>query len=163
MKCNFKIVLGAAALVAAFSVNSAQRDITVTADIDVTADVTQADGSSLPQTIAMQYLPSKGLNSYSLPIKFWSNNVAKDLNVSIVGVPELVDVTGSNPIPLTVSINRRPLSIVPIMFTAASTFPSGILNGSSVMPLDIAQATPAVVTPSGNYSGVISLVVTHAP
>lgn len=48
MKSNFKTIIGAAALIAAFSAGAAQRDITVTADIDPTIDVTQADGTALP-------------------------------------------------------------------------------------------------------------------
>jgi len=163
MKNHFKIALVAASLFTAFSVSAAQRDITVTADIDTTVDVTLADGSALPNTVAMQYLPGKGLSAHSEKIKFWSNTASKDLNVSLAGAPVLLDVTGANPIPLSVSVNGTSLSTTPVSFPYATTFPSGITNGSSVMPLVIAQETPSVVTASGNYSGIVSLVVTQAP
>uniref|UniRef100_UPI003019344C CS1 type fimbrial major subunit n=1 Tax=Cedecea sp. MMO-103 TaxID=3081238 RepID=UPI003019344C len=56
MKTQIKVISFVSVLVTAFSVNAVQRDITVTANIDPTVDVTLADGSPLPSSIAMQYL-----------------------------------------------------------------------------------------------------------
>lgn len=163
MKSNFKIALGAAALIAAFSVSAVQRDITVTASIDPTVDVTRADGSALPGAVEMQYLPGKGLQAYQEQIKFWSNTENRALNVSLVSAPSLTDVAGANAIPLSVSINGQALSTTATSFAYATTFPGGVTNGSSAMPLVIAQKTPGVITsPAGTYSGVVSLVVTQA-
>lgn len=162
MKSNFKIALAAAALVTAFGAHAAQRDITVTASIDPTVDVTKADGSALPAAVEMQYLPGKGLQAYREQIKFWSNTENRDLNVSLVSEPSLTDVAGANAIPLSVSVNGKALTTTATPFAYATTFPSGVTNGSSAMPLVIAQKTPGVVTAAGNYSGIVSLVVTQA-
>lgn len=162
MKSSLKITLIAGMLVTAFSASAVQRDITVTASIDPTVDITLADGSPLPASVAMQYLPGKGLAAHKENIKFWSNTADKALNVSLAYTPALTDANGSNPIPLSVSVNGKNLSTTATSLPYATTFPSGITNGSSTMPLVIAQATPAAVTTAGNYTGIVSLVVTQA-
>lgn len=163
MKSNFKIALAAAALVTAFGANAVQRDITVTANIDPTVDVTRADGSALPAAVEMQYLPGKGLQAYKEQIKLWSNTADRALNVSLVSEPSLTDAAGANAIPLSVSVNGKALTTTATSFDYATTFPSGVTNGSSAMPLVIAQKTPGVITsPAGTYSGIVSLVVTQA-
>lgn len=162
MKSNFKTVIGAAAFIAAFSAGAVQRDITVTADIDSTIDVTQADGTALPSSVAMQYLPGKGLSAYRQSIKFWSNTADRDLNIRLATSPSLTDLNGANPIPLSVTVNGTALSTTASTLTYASLFPAGITNGSSAVPLMISQTTPGVVTASGRYSGIVSLVVTQA-
>lgn len=162
MKNNLKTFIGAAALMAAFSASAVQRDITVTADIDSTVDVTLADGSALPASIAMQYLPGKGLDSHKQNIKFWSNAVNKDLNVSLASSPSLTDGNGGNAIPLSVSVNGTALTTTAAVLTYASLFPTGITNGSAIVPLVISQANQQAAITSGKYSGVVSLVVTQA-
>lgn len=164
MKSNFKLALGAAALIAAFSASAAQRDITVTADIDSSVDVTLADGSALPSSVALQYLPGKGLGAYKENVKFWSNVDKKDLNISLATSPSLTDASGRNAIPLSVTVNGAAVTTTASTLTFASLFPSGsITNGSSTMPLVISQATPGTIATSGKYSGIVSLVVTQAP
>ncbi len=162
MKNNVKMIVAAGVLVTAFNVCAVQRDITVTADIDPTVDVTMADGSSLPSSITMQYLPGKGLAAHKENIKFWSNSADKALNVSLASLPLLTDINGSNAIPLSVSVNGIDLSTTATTFPYSTTFPSGIINGSSSMPLVISQEKPGAVEKAGTYSGIVSLVVTQA-
>lgn len=164
MKSNFKTVLGAAVLIAAFGASAAQRDITVTADIDSSVDVTLADGSALPASVAMQYLPGKGLGAYKENIKFWSNADKKDLNISLASSPSLTDASGGNAIPLSVTVNGAAVTTTASTLAFATLFPSGsIASGSSTMPLVISQKTPGTIATSGKYSGIVSLVVTQAP
>ncbi|MTD28098.1 CS1 type fimbrial major subunit [Erwinia sorbitola] len=162
MKSHFKLIAVAGMLVTAFGTSAVQRDITVTADIDPTVDITLADGSSLPSSIAMQYLPGKGLAAHKENIKFWSNTEDRALNVSLANAPSLTDANGSNAIPLSVSVNGKKLSTTATSLAYATTFPSGIANGSSTMPLVIAQATPGNVSSAGTYTGIVSLIVTQA-
>lgn len=156
MKCNIKLALVASVLATAFSAGAVQKDINVTADIDPTIDVTLADGTPLPASVAMQYLPGKGLTAHTESIKFWANAVDKDLSLRLVNTPALTDVTGSTSIPLSVTVNGTKLTTTAATLPYASTFPSGIANGSSAMPLVIAQETPGTVTSAGIYSGVVS-------
>ncbi|MDQ9125478.1 CS1 type fimbrial major subunit [Serratia fonticola] len=162
MKSIFKIALSSAALLTAINANAVQQDITVTADIDPTIAITQADNSALPASITMQYLPSKGLEAYRNNIKLWSNTADRDLNVSLASSPSLTDQSGNNAIPLSVTLNGQKLSATTTVFNYATTFPAGITNGSAAMPLIISQTTAGVATASGKYSGIVSLVVTQA-
>lgn len=162
MKTQIKVISLVSVLATAFGVNAVQRDITVTADIDPTVDITLADSSPLPSSIAMQYLPGKGLAAHKENIKFWSNTADRALNVSLANTPSLTDANGANPINLSVSINGKALTTSATSFDYATTFPSGIANGSSTMPLVISQAQPGEVTAAGTYTGMVSLVVTQA-
>ncbi len=45
--------------------------------------MTQADNTPLPASIDMQYLPGRGLESYRLNTKVWSNSATS--NVKVVG------------------------------------------------------------------------------
>lgn len=161
MKNFVKSISLVGVMVATFNANAVQRDITVTANIDPTVDLTLADGTPLPTAINMQYLPGKGLAAYRENVKFWSNTADRALNVSLASTPQLTDENGSNPIPLSVSINGNTLSTTAISLAYASTFPNGISNGSSVLPLVISQKSVGVVSQAGIYKGIVSLVVSQ--
>ena len=162
MKKQVKAISMVALLAAAFTVSAAQRDIRVTADIDPTVDITLANGSPLPTTAAMQYLPGKGLADYSEQVKLWSNTADRDLLVSLVNQPLLKDSSGENPIPLKVTLNGNELATTSTTMPFATTFPNGVANGSSAMPLVISQANAGAINAAGSYSGTVSIVVAQA-
>ncbi len=58
MKTSFIAAAVALATVYTFSVSAVQKDITVTA-IDSTLELLQADGSSLPSTMKLDWAPGK--------------------------------------------------------------------------------------------------------
>lgn len=62
MKTSFIAAAVALATVYSFSVSAVQKDITVTANIDSTLELLQADGSSLPSTMKLDFMPGKGLS-----------------------------------------------------------------------------------------------------
>lgn len=162
MKNQIKTISIISLFAAVFSVSAAQQDITVTAQIDPTVDITLDNGSPLPATGTMQYLPGKGLGDYSKQVKLWSNTVDRDLLVSLVNSPLLTDETGTSDIPLKVTLNGEALSISQKKMTYATTFPNGIEHGSSTMPLVISQANPGLITKAGRYTGIVSIVVAQA-
>lgn len=162
MKNNILVMVGAALCVTALNVSAVQRDITITADIDPTVDITMADGSPLVQSINMQYLPGKGLATNKQNVKLWSNAENKALNISLGSNPELTDVSGQNKIPLAVSINGTALSTTASTLQYSSIFPAGIQNGSIVMPLSVSQKELGVAKTAGSYSGIVSLIITQA-
>lgn len=57
MKTSFIAAAVALATVYSFSVSAVQKDITVTANIDSTLELLQADGSSLPSTMKLDFMP----------------------------------------------------------------------------------------------------------
>lgn len=164
MKPIMKPAMALTALLAAFSASAAQKEITVTADIDPTAAITRADGSALPDQINMQYLPGSGLRPHTEQVKLWSNDVSKTLEVRLGHSPALNRIFGgAAPIPLSVSLNGQSLATTATPFAPGILFPGGdITGGSIVMPLNIAQTTHGVVAEAGVYSGIVSIIVTQS-
>lgn len=162
MKMLPKMALCSAALLTAFAANAFQADITVVADIDPTVSITGGDGTALPDTLPMLYKPGRGLDPINKQIKLWSNSTEKNLTVALASKPLLTSPDATKNIPLSVSLDGKPLDTTATTFEYASTFPSGIANGSRVMPLVISQTTREVVTEQGKYSGLVSIIVSQA-
>lgn len=162
MKMLPKMALCSAAMLAAFAANAFQADITVTADIDPTVSITGGDGTALPDTLPMLYKPGRGLDPVNKQIKLWSNSTDKDLTVALASNPLLTSPDATKNVPLNVSLDGKALGTTATVFPYATTFPSGITNGSRVMPLVISQKTREVVTEQGKYSGLVSLIVSQA-
>ncbi|WP_435952200.1 CS1 type fimbrial major subunit [Dryocola sp. BD626] len=140
-----------------------QKDITVTANVDATLDMTTETGAALPSTMVMSYMPGTGLQPLMQQTKIFSNDPDKDVNISLAGAPQLLDTLGSSPaIPLTVKYGSTTLTAAPQVLTATTLFPTGdTTNGSIIQPLMISQSTQKVV-PTGRYSGIVSLILTQA-
>ncbi|CAI1142363.1 MULTISPECIES: CS1 type fimbrial major subunit [Serratia] len=155
------------ALAALFSLSAmaVQKDITVTADIDPTVELLQSDGTALPSSIKMTYLPGVGLQKQTLSTKIFTNDATKQVEMRLLATPSLTSITTPTAaaIPLTVSYNGKALTTAVTKDSTlepAVLFPNGRLDGGSV-PFDlvIAQSTPGLVTTSGSYQGVVSLVL----
>lgn len=150
-------------LLAAFGAQAAQKDITVTASVDAAIDMVQSDGTALPSTIAMDYLPGSGLAAKSLSVKFFTNDTAKNVDLALIASPQLGHLAlPAKTVPLTVKYNGQALTTTATNLTAASLFPSGytVATGSVAKQLEISQTTAGVLD-SGNYSGVVSLLITQ--
>lgn len=158
---KLKVLICAAGLLSAVAAQAYQTDITVNANIDPTAALTLADGTAMPSSVTMTYVPGNGLSAYKNNIKIWSN-AQVDMNVSLAADPQLSDASGENPIPLTVKLNGTALSTANTTFNYSTLFPNGLANGSLALPLAIAQKSAAQTFIAGKYSGVISLVVSQA-
>lgn len=154
----------AAALIS-MSAFAVQKDITVTANIDTTLEMLSADGSPLPNTLQMQYLPGTGLQSAVVNTKIFTNDKAKDLQIRLVAEPSMKNQTnpGANQIPLKVSLGDTVLSTTSATLKAAELFTGELEQGSNVLPLSIAQKTVEAVTASGSYQGLVSVILTQAP
>lgn len=162
MKMLPKMALCSATMLTAFVANAFEADITVTADIDPTVSITGGDGTALPDTLPMLYKPGRGLDPIDKPIKLWSNTTDKNLTVALASSPQLTSPDATKNIPLSVSLDGKALTTTATTFEYKSTFPSGITNGSRVMPLVISQTTREAVTEQGKYSGLVSLIVAQA-
>lgn len=167
MKNTFIKPLTVAALFVALTgtASAVQKDITVTANVDASIDMTLSDGSALPKSVEMQYIPGNGLSPVSMMTKIWSNATtadAGDVHLQLITDPQLINNTGpsANPIPLSVSWGGETLSVAtPIDITAAVLFPNGAdaaTTGSIAKELQISQATKGTVE-TGIYQGVVSI------
>lgn len=163
MKFIIKPLVALCLVAAAGSSFAVQKDITVTANVDASLDMTQADGSALPSAVEMQYTPGNGLNTYSVESKIWSNDTtstAGDIHMKLVSDAELVNTAGAegNTVPLTVSWGSDTLSTdKDVDLAVADIFPGGdSATGSVARALTIAQTTKGALE-SGTYQGVVSL------
>ncbi|CAH0304811.1 hypothetical protein WB66_23935 [bacteria symbiont BFo1 of Frankliniella occidentalis] len=161
MKINFTS-LCVVGMIFTSAAHAYQADITVTSTIDPTAGITMSDGSALPKSIDMNYTPGKGLNSYSDQVKLWTNG-DYDMKVRLANTPQLMDVSGINTIPLMVKLNNTELNTTDTTYNFSQLFPSGNIDqGSNSMPLLIKQANATQAFVAGNYSGMVSMVISQA-
>lgn len=161
MRHSIKPLLIVAAMASSFSALAIQKDITVNASVDSQLDMTQADNTPLPASIDMQYLPGRGLDSYRLNTKVWSNSATSNVKVRLVSAAQLSNADGDQTVPMTVKLGDKTLTTTDAEFTGAELFPGSIENGSAVLPLIISQTTKGILK-TGQYSGVVSLMLTQA-
>ncbi|HDR9506982.1 Cro/Cl family transcriptional regulator [Burkholderia cepacia] len=154
----------AAVALMSMSAHAAQKDITVTANIDTTLEMLSADGSALPTTMTMQYMPGSGLQSAAVSAKIFTNDKAKDLQIRLAAVPSLKNQTnpGAAAIPLAVKLGGTELSTTAATLKASEIFTGELAQGSNALELSISQKTAESVTASGNYQGVVSVIVTQS-
>ncbi|KAF1371249.1 CS1 type fimbrial major subunit [Yokenella regensburgei] len=161
MRHSIKPLLIVAAMASSFSALAIQKDITVNASVDSQLDMTQADNTPLPASIDMQYLPGRGLDSYRVNTKVWSNSATSNVKVRLVSAAQLSNADGDQTVPMTVKLGDKTLTTTDAEFTGAELFPGSIENGSAVLPLIISQTTKGILK-TGQYSGVVSLMLTQA-
>ncbi|RKT99881.1 Cro/Cl family transcriptional regulator [Burkholderia sp. Nafp2/4-1b] len=159
-----KYVPIAAAALMSMSAYAVQKDITVTANVDTTLEMLSADGSSLPTTMQMQYLPGTGLQAAVVNAKIFTNDKAKDLQIRLAADASLKNQTspGAAEIPLTVKLGDTELSTTAKTVKTADLFLGELAQGSNVLPLSIGQKTVAAVTASGSYQGLVSVILTQS-
>lgn len=160
-----KAALTAALVTASLSANAAQTDITVVATVDNNMTLLRADGSPLPDAVTMTYNPVRGLSTWRDQVRIYSNDTTKDIQVRLASPVELVptNTSAGAPVPLTVSMKGKALSITPEDFTATELFDGAIPDASIAMELAIAQTTLGKITAAGNYEGMASIVLNPKP
>ncbi|CNG99932.1 Colonization factor antigen I subunit B [Yersinia thracica] len=156
-------LLASLAVAFTFNAQAVQRDITITADVDASIDITHADGTALPGTIKLQYIPGRGLAPTTISTKIWSNSATSNVNVSLLNAAQMRNAVTGTAVPLTVSLgaDEKALTTTATSFTYASLFPNGVANGSNILPLKFAQTTQGILA-TGSYSGVVNLLITQA-
>lgn len=158
-----KFVPIAAAALMAMSTHAVEKNITVTANVDATLELLSADGSALPTTMQMQYLPGVGLQPAVVSTKIFTNDKAKNVEVRLASSPSLTNQTNpsADAAPLTVKLGDETLATTVKTLQAAEIFLGDVKDGSIVLPLSIAQSTPGVLL-TGSYQGLVSLVLTQS-
>ncbi|EHK4823341.1 fimbrial protein [Salmonella enterica subsp. enterica serovar Abony] len=166
MKTSFIAAAVALATLYSFSVSAVQKNITVTANIDSTLELLQADGSSLPSAMKLDFMPGKGLVHKSLQTRLYSNDLTKGVNVRLLNAPQLVNVQDpAKTIDMDVTLGGKSLTTTNSVLEAKTLFPEGKTGaGSAPLTLDIGQKAGGAVQdlPAGDYNGVVSLVISQA-
>jgi len=108
----------------------------------------------------MTHIPGDGLAAVRERVRVFTNDETKDIEVNVMHDPMLVIKTGTAPaVPLTVSLNKTPLTVAPKDFLASEIFDGALPGASFIMDLDIAQATKAPLTVAGAYEGIVSIAM----
>lgn len=162
-----KLILNATVALAcvglSFGALAATKSIEVTSEVDNTIDMVSGDGSPLPSNLVMGYTPGVGLQPVILPVKFITNDLAKSVQISLVGPAKLTNIANSAKVaPLRVKYDERVIGTTAITLNATELFPAGqtLATGSIVQNLEIAQATPQPLD-SGSYQGIVSILISQ--
>ncbi len=156
-----KATLAAAlATVVSLSANAFDADIKVWANVDPTLALLKADGTALDSVVNMVHNPVTGLVPWTQQVRIYSNDDDKDIEVRVGSAPQLLNTDGSGaPVPLTVSLNGKALTVAAQDFAASDLF-DGALEGASIpMPLRIAQTNQAPITKGGTYEGIVTIAM----
>jgi hypothetical protein len=143
-----------------------EKSILVYADVDPTLELLQSDGSALPPSMEMSYLPGAGLQPSRLGTRVFSNDTDKDVTIRLITSPVLANMTNpaSTAVPLSVTFGGRTLSTTGVALSAADLFPGGDpTSGSIEQMLEIKQTTVGAIANAGRYEGIVSLVLTQQP
>ncbi|WP_126717087.1 CFA/I pilus major pilin CfaB [Escherichia coli] len=166
---KFKKTIGAMALTTMFvavSASAVEKNITVTASVDPVIDLLQADGNALPSAVKLAYSPaSKTFESYRVMTQVHTNDATKKVIVKLADTPQLTDVLNSTvQMPISVSWGGQVLSTTAKEFEAAALgYSASGVNGVSTsqeLVISAAPKTAGTAPTAGNYSGVVSLVMT---
>ena len=161
-----KAALAAALVTASLSANAAESHITVYTNVDLTLALLKTDGSALPDEIPMVYIPGRGLTPHSERVRIFSNDTDSDVEIRLINAPTLQHTEKTGPgtsVPLTVSLNARPLTVASQDFTAAELYNSAPEGRSVEMDLTFAQTTQAPLTTAGEYRGIVSIALNQKP
>ncbi|MCW2066411.1 UNVERIFIED_ORG: hypothetical protein M2420_001764 [Stenotrophomonas maltophilia] len=155
-----KATLAAALATVSLSANAFDADIKVWANVDPTLALLKADGTALDSVVNMAHNPVSGLVPWSQQVRIYSNDIDKDIEVRVGSTPQLLNTDGSGtPVPLTVSLNGKALTVAAQDFAASDLF-DGALPGASIpMPLRIAQTVQAPIAKGGTYEGIVTIAM----
>jgi len=108
----------------------------------------------------MVHNPVSGLVPWSQQVRIYSNDESKDIEVRVGSTPQLLNTDGGGtPVPLTVSLNGRALTVAAQDFTASDLFDGAMPGASIPMALRIAQTSPAPIARGGSYEGIVTIAM----
>lgn len=155
-----KAALAAALATVSLSASAFDADIKVWANVDPTLALLKADGTALDSVVNMVHNPVSGLVPWSQQVRIYSNDESKDIEVRVGSTPQLLNTDGGGaPVPLTVSLNGRALTVAAQDFSATDLF-DGALPGASIpLALRIAQTVQAPIARGGSYEGIVTIAM----
>ncbi len=166
-----KAALAAALVTASSSAFAIDTRISVYANVDTTLAFQQEDGSPLPDSITMNYLPDfttgrpGGLEPWKLNTRIFTNDDSKNIEVSLQNALELVPtigVIGATPVPMTVTLHGLELTAASQDLAATDLFDGAIPGVSKPLELAITQTTAGPLK-TGSYEGMATIVMRHKP
>ncbi|VVE11479.1 CFA/I fimbrial subunit B [Pandoraea aquatica] len=152
-----------AVIVPMAAANAAEVVIDLTATIDPTLSVQQANGSPMPQSLDMAYNAATGdVMSETIQTRLYTNDPTQNVDVRLGAASTLVHVTNASvaPIPLTVRLDGRTITTTNTRLTAAETWTGSATGESRTLPLSVAgRAAGANPPTAGRYVGRLEMLI----
>lgn len=160
VKTALPFVLLASSLLA-MNAQAEETSIIINADVGSTLALRAPDGSEIgPQK--MNYTPGKGLQDLNIDTKIFSNDISKNVKMSLSSDAKLTNAVDSSTVPLTVSFDGAVVnSTTPTVITTANIIWDSN-GGSQTKILKIAPTTRGVLSTSGTYTGTIGIILAQA-
>jgi hypothetical protein len=148
----------------ASTANAYESDITVTAYVDTALGFMQADGTPIPKTLEMSYVPTTGLKDINIKTRLYTNDTSKNLLMRLGSKPQLANTVVSTApvVPLTVSFMGSKLDTAADLTIKPSDLIWDKDGASQSEELKISQATQGKLTVAGTYSGTVNLIITQS-
>lgn len=137
--------------------------IDLSANIDPTLSVLQANGSPMPQNLDLGYNAATGdLSSPTIQTRLFTNDVTRNVEVRLGSASSLVHATNSTvaAIPLTVRLDGQTITTATTTLNANEVWTGSGVGESRTLPLTVtgraAGANPPV---AGRYVGRLEMVI----
>ena len=157
-----KLCLAAALCAASAAASATEAHVIVWAEVDPTLALLKADGTALDDAVELVHRAGSGLTPWNEQVRIFSNDTDKDIEVRLARMVELLPTfagPGATAVPMSVTLNSRPLTTTVADFAAADLFNGAIPGASIAMPLIVGQTTPGPITIAGRYEGLVSIVL----
>lgn len=158
----FPITLVASGLLAS-TANAFETDIVVTANVDTTLALMQADGTAIPKTLEMSYLPTTGLKDTIIRTRLYANDTTQNVLMRLGSKPQLTNtaISSAPVVPLTVTFMGTALDPSKDLTIKPSDLIWDKNGASQAQDLKISQTTQGKLTVAGRYSGNVNLIITQ--
>lgn len=156
-----KAALAAALATVSTSAFAIDAHITVYANVDATLAFQKEDGSALPDSVQLDYLPGIGLRPWKENTRIFSNDESKDIEVKLGSDLELrptLGNPGARPVPMTVILNGMTLTTAAQDLKATDIFDGAVQGRSIMLPLSLEQTTQGEIV-AGDYDGMAVIVM----
>ncbi|ODP33910.1 CS1 type fimbrial major subunit [Pandoraea sp. ISTKB] len=143
--------------------NAAEVVIDLSANIDPTLSVLQANGSPMPQSLELAYnAATRDVVAPTLQTRLYTNDITQNVGVRLGSVPSLIHTTNSAtpPIALTVQLDGVNIVATDTTFNAADIW-TGVQTGESkTLPLVVSgRASGTGLPTAGRYAGRLELLI----
>ncbi|APD11384.1 hypothetical protein UC34_19520 [Pandoraea vervacti] len=146
--------------------NAAEVVIDLSANVDPTLSILQANGAPMPQSLELGYNASTGdMASPTVHTRLYTNDITRSVQVRLGAVPSLVHATNNAApaIPLTVRLDGKTLTTAATTLTAADVWTGAAQGESKTMPLSVTgRAAGANPPAAGRYVGRLEMVIVAA-
>ncbi|ANJ87203.1 CS1 type fimbrial major subunit [Pandoraea oxalativorans] len=143
--------------------HAAEVVIDLSANIDPTLSVLQANGSPMPQNLDLSYnAATRDIAAPTIQTRLFTNDATQNIQVRLGTASSLVHATNSTvaAIPLTVQLDGRTITTAATTFNASDVWSGSGGGESRTLALTVAGRAPGTDAPvAGRYVGRLDMVI----